>query len=602
MKNRTYCGTATATLEGRQILLCGWMHRVRDLGGVAFFDLRDHTGLVQVTPDPQNQALKEMVTALHHEDVLRVVGKVRRRPKGSENPRLATGDIEVLAAEIELLSPSKTPPFLPEEAEKVQEDLRLKHRVIHLRSEKMQRHFRLRHKLYLAIRHFFDENGFIEVETPFLVKPTPEGARDFLVPSRLHPGRAYALPQSPQIYKQLLMVAGFDRYFQIVKCFRDEDLRADRQPEFSQIDVELSFTDEQEVQEIVEGLMARVFLDALGVKIETPFERIPYHQAMKIYGSDKPDLRNPLKIADLTEAFSGTEFRIFSETIKAGGAIRSVTLPGCAGYSRKQRDVLIEMAKGWGLGGLVYIQIHPDMITSSAAKFLSEGQMKRATEAAGAATGDLLAIGADANVEKLALGLGQLRNWAGKELKLSKEGDFKHCWVTEFPMFEFNPELRRYQAAHHPFTSPVLEDLQAYPNEPGKIRARAYDLVLNGHEIAGGSIRIHQREVQRKVFELLGFTPEEAQAKFGFLLEALELGAPPHGGIAFGLDRMAMIMVGADSIRDVIPFPKTTAALSLMDGSPAQTSDEQWGELGLKRILESHNPANPTVGKGGKDG
>jgi len=597
MKNRTYCGTATAALESRPILLCGWMHRVRDLGGVAFFDLRDHTGLIQVTPDPQNQALRERVAGLHHEDVLKVTGKVRRRPKGSENPRLATGDIEVLAAEIEVLSTAKTPPFLPEEAEKVQEDLRLKHRVIHLRAEKMQRHFRLRHKLYLAIRHYFDEHGFIEIETPFLVKPTPEGARDFLVPSRLHHGRAYALPQSPQIYKQLLMVAGFDRYFQIVKCFRDEDLRADRQPEFTQIDVELSFTDESEVQEIVEGLMARVFFDVLGVKIETPFERIPYDQAMKIYGSDKPDLRNPLKIAELTEVFAGTEFKVFAEASRAGGAIRGLTLPGCAAYSRKQRDDLVEKVRGWGLGGLVYIQLLPDGITSSAAKFLSADQMKQAAEMAGAKTGDLLAIGADGDIEKLALAMGQLRSWAGKELKLIDANEFKHCWVTEFPMFEFNPDMGRFQAAHHPFTSPVLADLQAYPQEPGRIRARAYDLALNGSEIAGGSIRIHQREVQRRVFELLGFTPEEAQAKFGFLLEALEMGAPPHGGIAFGLDRMAMIMVGADSIRDVIPFPKTTAAISLMDGSPAETSDEQWGELGLRSI---NNPPRPPLVKGGK--
>ena len=584
MKNRTYCGTANASLEGQEISVCGWVHRVRDLGGLSFFDLRDHTGLIQVTPDPQNSGMRELVGGLHHEDVLKITGSVRRRPPGSENPKMLTGEIEVVASDIEVLSPARTPPFLPEEADKVQEDLRLKHRVIHLRSEKMQRHFRLRHKLYLSIRRYFDENGFAEIETPFLVKPTPEGARDFLVPSRLHHGRAYALPQSPQIYKQLLMVAGFDRYFQIVKCFRDEDLRADRQPEFTQIDVELSFTDEAEVQEIVEGLMTRIFRDILQVKIATPFERIPYADALRLYGTDKPDLRIPLKIADLTDAFAGSEFRVFSQATKAGGAVRGLVLPGCANYSRKQRDDLAEKAKSWGLVGLVYIQVTSEGITSSAARFLSEAQMRAAIGLAGAQSGDLLAIGADADLNKLAAGLGQLRLWAGKELNLIEKNAYRHCWVTDFPMFEFNLELGRFQAAHHPFTSPVLTDLDAYPNQPERIRARAYDLVLNGHEIAGGSIRIHQREIQRKVFHLLGFPEEEARAKFGFLLDALEMGAPPHGGIAFGLDRLTMIMVGAESIRDVIAFPKTTAAISLMDGSPAPATPEQWAELGLKPI------------------
>jgi aspartyl-tRNA synthetase len=584
MKNRTYCGTANPALENQTVLICGWVHRVRNLGGLVFLDLRDHTGLVQVTPDPHAPDLHEIITGLHHEDVIEVRGTVRRRPSGGENRNMATGQIEVVAASIVVLARAKTPPFLPEEADQVQEELRLKYRVLHLRSQRMQYNFRVRHRLYQSVRRYFDETGFIEVETPFLVKPTPEGARDFLVPSRLHLGRAYALPQSPQIYKQLLMVAGFDRYFQIVKCFRDEDLRADRQPEFTQIDVELSFTEEAEVQEIMEGLMARIFSEVAGLIITTPFERIPYHEAMLYYGSDKPDLRIPLKIEDLSSVFAGTEFRIFAEALSGGGAIRGLKLPGAGGYSRKQRDDLVEKAKGWGLGGLVFIQSTAEGVTSSAAKFLTPGHMLCAVTQMGAQIGDLLAIGADKDIEKLALGMGQLRLWAGKELNLVQTDAPRLCWVVDFPMFEWIPEQNRYQAAHHPFTSPVLADLEQYPDQPGKIRARAYDLVLNGSEIAGGSIRIHDREVQRKVFQLLGFSQEEAQIKFGFLLEALEMGAPPHGGIAFGLDRMAMILVGAESIRDVIAFPKTTAALSLMDGSPAPTSDEQWGELGLKLI------------------
>jgi aspartyl-tRNA synthetase len=584
MKNRTYCGTAKVSLEGKTVLLCGWVHRVRDLGGLSFFDLRDHTGLVQVTPDPHAPHLKEIIAGLHHEDVIEVRGTVHRRPEGSLNPKMPTGQVEVVAAGILVLSRAKTPPFLPEEADKVQEDLRLKYRVIHLRSEQMQHNFRVRHKLYQSVRRYFDENGFIEIETPFLVKPTPEGARDFLVPSRLHLGRAYALPQSPQIYKQLLMVSGFDRYFQIVKCFRDEDLRADRQPEFTQIDVELSFTDELEVQEIMEGLMARIFREVVGQTIPTPFERIPYHDAMLYYGSDKPDLRIPLKISDLSGVFAGSEFRVFAEALTGGGAIRGLNLPGAGGYSRKQRDELAEKSKGWGLGGLVFIQMLPEGIASSVAKFLTPEQMKVAAEAVGAKTGDLVAIGADKDQEKLAVGMGHLRLWAGRELGLIRKDEHRLCWVVDFPMFEWNSELNRYQAAHHPFTSPVLADLETFPEALGKIRARAYDLVLDGHEIAGGSIRIHNREVQRKVFQMLGFTQEEAQAKFGFLLEALEMGAPPHGGIAFGVDRTTMILVGAESIRDVIAFPKTTAALSLMDGSPAPVTPEQWGELGLKTI------------------
>ncbi len=585
MKDRTYCGQVTARNEGDRLTLCGWVHRIRDLGGLAFLDLRDHTGIVQITPPPDRADLREALVNLHHEDVVRVEGVLKRRPEAGINPRMATGAYEILADRVELLSPSKTPPFLPEEAEKVQEEFRLKYRYLHLRSEKMQRNLRLLHRLYQAIRSYFDESGFVEIATPFLIKPTPEGARDFLVPSRLHPGRAYALPQSPQIYKQLLMASGFDRYFQIVKCFRDEDLRADRQPEFTQIDVELSFTDEEEIREIVEGLMVRLFAEVLQVEIAVPFARIPYERALLEYGSDKPDLRNPLKIMDLAETFADAPFQVFAQALAAGGDVRGLNLPGCAGYSRKQRDQLVEKARGWGLGGLVFAQITADgVVSSTAAKFLPAAQIKAALERAGCKPGDLLAIGADADPRKLALGLGQLRLWAGRELGLTAGSEFIHCWVTEFPMFEFDAEQNRFQAAHHPFTSPILEDLERYPEDWGRIRARAYDLVLNGNEIAGGSIRIHQKEIQRRVFQMLGLSPEEAQTKFGFLLEALEMGTPPHGGIAFGLDRLAMIMAGSDTIRDVIAFPKTTAALSLMDGSPAVTDAQQWAELGLQLI------------------
>jgi aspartyl-tRNA synthetase len=540
--------------------------------------------LIQITPHPDDEALAKLIRGLHHEDVVSVHGEVRPRPEGNVNPKMKTGEIEVVADRITVQSRAKTPPFLPEEAETIQEDIRLKHRILHLRTEKMQRNFRLRHRLYQVIRRFFDENDFCEIETPFLVKPTPEGARDYLVPSRLHPGRAYALPQSPQIYKQLLMVAGFDRYFQIVKCFRDEDLRADRQPEFTQIDVELSFTDEDEIREIIEGLMTRIFREVIGMDIETPFPRITYTDAILRYGSDKPDLRNPLEVRELTDIFAGTDFRVFSSAIEGGGAVRGLNLPGCGGYSRKQRDDLIATVKKFGLGGLVFITPGSGGITSTAAKFLTDEQMSATVRTLRSKEGDLAAVAADPDPRKVAFGLGALRDWAGDHLDLVDPKDFRHCWIVDFPMFEFNEDLGRYQAAHHPFTAPVVEDLERFADDPGKIRSRGYDLVLNGHEIAGGSIRIHDREVQRKIFRLLGFGEAEASERFGFLLDALEMGAPPHGGIAFGLDRLTMILAGVGTIREVIAFPKTTAALSLMDGSPALVSDEQWAELGLKPI------------------
>jgi aspartyl-tRNA synthetase len=584
MKNRAYCGTLDRSYSGKAIQVCGWVHRVRDLGGLSFFDLRDHTGLIQVTPNPEDEALRARIRELHHEDVIQVTGMVQPRPAGMTNPSMPTGEVEILAEKIEIHTRAKTPPFLPEEAERVQEDLRLKHRVLHLRTEKMQHNFRLRHKLYQAVRRYFDEQGFCEIETPFLVKPTPEGARDFLVPSRLHPTRAYALPQSPQIYKQLLMMAGFDRYFQIVKCFRDEDLRADRQPEFTQIDVELSFTDEEEVRSVVEGLMQRIFKEVKDIPIPAPFPMIPYEEALHRYGTDKPDLRNPLEIVDLTSIYLKTDFRVFSAAVEGGGAIRALRLPGCGNYSRKQKDNLIEKAKSWGLGGLVYFWQTGDGIASSAAKFFTDAQMRDTIDHTGAKAGDLVVTAADAVAQKVALGLGQLRLWAGEQLNLVDKNTHRLCWITDFPMFEFNEEMGRYQAAHHPFTSPVLEDLDVFSDDPGKIRSRAYDLVLDGHEIAGGSIRIHSRKVQRQVFDLLGFSEVEANERFGFLLETLEYGTPPHGGIAFGLDRMAMILAGVDSIREVIAFPKTTAALSLMDGSPTATDSAQWSELGLKPL------------------
>lgn len=587
MRNRSYCGNPDKVYSGKAITLCGWIHRVRDLGGLSFFDLRDHTGLIQVTPDPNDKELRELVRNLHHEDVIQVKGMIRLRPEGARNPEMATGEVEVLASEIIILSRAKTPPFLPEEAEQIQEDIRLKQRVLHLRSKKMQQNLRLRHRLYQSVRRYLSETGFCEIETPFLVKPTPEGARDFLVPSRLHPGRAYALPQSPQIYKQLLMIAGYDRYFQIVKCFRDEDLRADRQPEFTQIDVELSFTDEEEVQEITEGLMARIYQDVLQLSIPLPFPRIKYQDAIWRFGTDKPDLRIPMEIAELTDIFQNSEFRVFSSAITAGGAIRGLNLPGCGNYSRKQKDDLVTLAQKWGLGGLVFFTRTANGIESSAAKFIIPAQMESVVEHLWVKKGDLGIVAADADRNKLSIGLGQLRSWAGEHLGLIKPNQIQLCWITDFPMFEYNEEYQRFQAAHHPFTSPVIEDMDLYQNQPEKIRSRAYDLVLNGHEIAGGSIRIHERNIQRKVFRLLNLTEEESQEKFGFLLDALDLGAPPHGGIAFGLDRMAMILAGAESIREVIAFPKTTTALSLMDGSPAPTSKEQWLELGLRPIEQN---------------
>ncbi|MGY4706788.1 aspartate--tRNA ligase [Candidatus Bipolaricaulota sp. J31] len=572
---REACGTLRLGDEGRVVTLAGWVHRIRDLGGITFVDLRDQSGLVQLVfrdiPEAHDLSL---------EDVIRVRGAVRRRE--SPNPKLPTGEIEVVVEELEILSKSKPLPFPVDTDEpRAGEETRLRYRFLDLRRERMQRNLRLRHKISLAIRNYLSQRGFIEVETPYLTRSTPEGARDFLVPSRLEPGKFYALPQSPQLFKQTLVISGVERYFQIVRCFRDEDLRADRQPEFTQLDLEMGFLeDPEELFGLIEGLVVHVFREAIGVELDAPFPRIPYAEAMLRYGTDKPDLRFGMEIVDLSDLFRECGFRVFAGAVERGGVVRALPVPGAAGRSRSELKKLEERAMELGLGGLIWVKFTPEEVNSPIAKFVGEDLLRRAGEDAGVEEGDLLLLAAGP-ADVVAEALGTLRVELARELGLIGEGSWALAWIVDFPLFKLDEE-GRIASEHHPFTSPHPDDIHLLETDPLRVRARSYDLVINGVEIASGSIRIHRRDLQERIFKLLGLSEEEAREKFGFLLRALEYGAPPHGGIAFGLDRLVMMLAGESSIREVIAFPKTATGACPLTGAPAEVTEEQLRELHLK--------------------
>lgn len=578
------CGELRAGHVGEIVTLVGWARKRRDHGGLVFVDLWDRHGVTQIVLNPEIDAsAHELAHSIRAEFVLGVKGAVRARPEGTANAKMATGEVEVYVDKAWILNTSKTPPFVIEADETPNESVRLKYRYLDMRRGPLLNNLILRGKITTAVRVYLETQGFTEVETPMLTRSTPEGARDFLVPSRLTPGAWFALPQSPQLFKQLLMVAGMDRYYQITKCFRDEDLRADRQPEFTQIDMEMSFIDEAMVREICEGMIAKIF-DLAGKKIQTPFPIMTYTDAMEKYGSDKPDIRFGLKISDVSGPVARSEFKALKETLDSGGTVRAVAVTGGAAFSRKEIDDLIEEAKTHGAKGLAWIKVTAEGYQSSITKFFSKEILDEISAIAEAKVGDLLIFVADS--KKVALDcLGRLRLSLAKKLGLIDDSKFAFTWVAEFPLLDYDAEEKRYVAMHHPFTAPVAEDVPLFDTDPLKIRARAYDLALNGVEIGGGSIRIHDRSVQNRMFTALGMSDEEARGKFGFLLEALEFGAPPHGGIAFGLDRLMTIISGCESIRDVIAFPKTQKGFCPLTEAPAEVDQKQLRELGLKKDL-----------------
>jgi len=583
-KRTHYCGSIRAEHAGEDVVLMGWVHRRRDLGGLIFIDLRDREGIVQIVFDPEK---KPRAHALAHdirsEFVLAVKGRVNLRPADMINPSLKTGEVEIIIDELEILNESGTPPFVLDADSEVSENLLLKYRYLDLRRRTLQQNIILRSKVAAETRIYLEKEGFIEVETPFLTKSTPEGARDYLVPSRVSPGAFYALPQSPQIFKQLLMVSGFDKYYQIVKCFRDEDMRADRQPEFTQIDMEMSFISESDIIDTVEGMMARIFKACLDRDLQVPFPRLTYKEAIDRYGRDNPDTRFSLDLEDLTDIAGESEFRVFSEAAKSGGVVKAMLLADGKTLSRKDLDALGDFVGEYGAKGVAWARVNEDGWTGSIAKFFDQEDIKRINEKMGAQQGALLVFVADTK-DVVNNALGALRIYLAEKLGLINKETLAFTWITEFPMFEYSKTEKRYMATHHPFTSPVTEDIPLLETDPGKVRARAYDLVLNGSEIGGGSIRIHKSDVQSMIFKTLGLSEDEARTKFGFLLDALKYGTPPHGGIAFGLDRMIMIMAGAESIRDVIAFPKTLKATCLLTGAPSEVSTEQLADLSLKTI------------------
>ena len=579
-----YCGELNAKHVGSTVTLCGWAHRRRDHGGVIFVDLRDREGLAQVVFDPDRPDAFRIADRVRSEFVLSVTGTVRRRPGGTTNPNLPTGEVEVLARDVEILNPSAPPPFQIDE-ENLSENTRLQYRVLDLRRERMQKNLRLRYRVTMAIRKVLDRLGFIDIETPMLTRSTPEGARDFLVPSRLQQGSFYALPQSPQLFKQLLMVAGFDRYYQVVKCFRDEDLRADRQPEFTQIDVETSFLSEREIQGLMEEAIRSVFREVLETELPDPFPRLTYAEAMRRFGSDKPDLRIPLELTELTDLMRSVEFKVFRAAADmAGGRVAALRVPG-AEFSRKEIDDYTKFVAIYGAKGLAYIKVNdkgnlPEGLQSPIVKFLPAEVLAQVLERTGAQNGDLIFFCAD-KAKIVADALGALRLKIGHE-KGFASGGWHPLWVVDFPMFEWDEEERRWNAMHHPFTAPKDGHEDLLSSDPASALAKGYDMVLNGSEIGGGSVRIHRADVQQKVFSALGISADEARAKFGFLLDNLQFGAPPHGGIAFGLDRIVTLMAGADSIRDVIAFPKTQRGQCLLTEAPSAVDEKQLRELGLR--------------------
>ncbi|MBO8172634.1 MAG: aspartate--tRNA ligase [Bacillaceae bacterium] len=578
-----YCGELTKEDIGKTVVLNGWVQKRRDLGGVIFVDLRDKSGIIQIVFNPEvAEKAYEIGDTVRNEYVLAVEGEVVQRSEETVNPKLKTGEIEVYVHDVKILNKAKTPPFAIEDGVNVDESVRLKYRYLDLRRPEMQESMRLRYRATKAFRDYLDQHDFVEVETPILTKSTPEGARDYLVPSRVHPGEFFALPQSPQLFKQLLMVSGFDRYFQIVRCFRDEDLRADRQPEFTQVDIETSFLSMEDLLAMMEKMMADLFEKTIGYKVETPFERLTYQEAMDRFGSDKPDLRFGMELVDISDIAANCDFKVFRGAVEKGGQVKGINVKGVAAqYSRKEVDDLAKFAAKYGAKGLAWMAFKDGDVKGPIAKFFSDEEMTQIKERFEAEEGDLLLYVAD-NHKVVADTLGALRLKFGHELDLIDDSVFKFAWVVDFPLLEYDENEGRYVALHHPFTMPREEDIPLFESDPGKIRAQAYDMVLNGYEIGGGSMRIYQRDVQEKMFKALGFTQEEAYEKFGFLLDAFEYGTPPHGGIAFGLDRIVMLLAGRNNLRECIAFPKTASASDLMTDAPGTVSDEQLKELHIQ--------------------